>query len=405
MAPRHAVAWDFESIGDVAQVSSGGTPNRNQPTYWGGTIPWVTTSAIDFGTITKTDEFITEDGLQNSSAKVFPKGTLLMAMYGQGATRGKVAILGIDAATNQACASIIPGNRLEAKFLFYYLQSQYERIRNTGHGGNQTNLSGQLIKEFPVPVPSLAEQNKLVGIFECWDRTIELIQRLIAEKQLGRMALMQQLLFGKRRFPGFSGEWTKVRIGEVLTEIKRPVKWDDDHKFRLISVRRRSGGLFMRGDLQGNQIKTKKMNLAKTGDFLISKMQVVHGALGLVTHEFDGMHVSDSYISLRARKPEQFDIRFFDWLSRMPWMYHQAYLSSCGVHIEKMTFDVRDFLNREVRIPPSREEQEYIVRILDLASEEIKYLEGELDALALQKKGLMQQLLTGKRRVNVSVAA
>ena len=99
-------SWEVGKIGDVAKTQSGGTPARDKAQYWeDGTIPWVKTGEIDYCVIHKTDEHITADGLADSAAKLFPKGTLLMAMYGQGVTRGRVAILGIDATTNQACAA------------------------------------------------------------------------------------------------------------------------------------------------------------------------------------------------------------------------------------------------------------------------------------------------------------
>ena len=99
-------AWSNSKIDDIAVVTSGGTPSRSNLTFWDGNIPWVTTSLVDFNIIQSAEEFITQKGLDNSSAKLFPKNTILMAMYGQGITRGKVAILGIDATTNQACAAI-----------------------------------------------------------------------------------------------------------------------------------------------------------------------------------------------------------------------------------------------------------------------------------------------------------
>ena len=102
--------WQCAQIGKIAKVGSGGTPSRNKPGYWGGHIPWVTTGEIAFKEITMTGQKITEAGLNGSSARLFPRGTILMAMYGQGKTRGQVAKLGIEASTNQACAAIIFDN-------------------------------------------------------------------------------------------------------------------------------------------------------------------------------------------------------------------------------------------------------------------------------------------------------
>lgn len=121
--------WTKTTIGKIASVSTGGTPSRKIADYWGGEIPWVTTSLVDFNTITETEECITQLGVANSSAKVFPKGTLLMAMFGQGVTRGKVAMLGIDAAFNQACVAIVPRSDVPSRFLYHNLAARYDEIR------------------------------------------------------------------------------------------------------------------------------------------------------------------------------------------------------------------------------------------------------------------------------------
>ena len=113
--------WKRTTIGNVSKVTSGGTPSRSVPEYWNGEIPWVTTGLINFNVITKAVEYITKEGLANSSAKMFPPKTLLVALYGDGVTRGKVAMLGIDAATNQACAAILPSNNVLPEYAFYYI--------------------------------------------------------------------------------------------------------------------------------------------------------------------------------------------------------------------------------------------------------------------------------------------
>ncbi|OAI28877.1 restriction endonuclease subunit S [Methylomonas koyamae] len=169
-------SWSVNSIGNFCDVKSGGTPSRNENTYWeNGKIPWVKTGEIDYCIITETEEHITESGLKNSSAMLFPKGTLLMAMYGQGITRGKVAFLGIEAATNQACAAIFPKTEIEIEilFLYYYFEWQYQRIRNLSHGANQKNLSATIIKSFEIAYPQVAEQNEIAAIFKSIDRKIQ----------------------------------------------------------------------------------------------------------------------------------------------------------------------------------------------------------------------------------------
>jgi len=193
---------------------------------------------------------------------------------------------------------------------------------------------------------------------------------------------MQQLLTGKTRFKEFKGKERKeYRLGDLLKEVKRPLEFDDDAEYDLISVRRRSGGLFLREKLSGHQIKTKDMSVVRTGDFLISKMQVLHGASGLTTEQFDGKNISGSYIALVAKDPDRLSIQFFDYLSRTPYMYHIAYISSYGVHIEKMTFNLKLYLKSRIRIPSTIEEQERICSAIDVVEREITPLTTSLEAL------------------------
>jgi type I restriction enzyme M protein len=163
--------WEMVELGEVCEIKSGGTPNRDTKEFWeNGTIPWVKTGEINYGIIEDAEEKITELGMQNSSAKLIPKNTILMAMYGQGITRGRVAILGIDATINQACAAFIIRNKnsLNTKYLFYTLQNMYQqiRLRSDGHGGNQSNLSAAIIKEFLIPLPQIEEQQAIVKAIE-----------------------------------------------------------------------------------------------------------------------------------------------------------------------------------------------------------------------------------------------
>lgn len=156
-------SWDVTPLGKHCRIGSGGTPAREIAAYWNGTIPWVKTGEINYRPITETEEHITEKGLENSSAKIIEKGTVLMAMYGQGVTRGKVAILGINAATNQACAALIPDQTLDPEFLYAYCMFAYERIREFGHGANQKNLSADILKQMLIPVPPRLDEQREIG--------------------------------------------------------------------------------------------------------------------------------------------------------------------------------------------------------------------------------------------------
>ena len=165
-------SWEVKKVGEIADLKSGGTPSRKNPEFWdNGSIPWVKTGEVDYCTITDTEEKITEAGLEQSSAKLFPAGTLIMAMYGQGITRGKVAILGIEASTNQACVAFFPNKEIDSKYLYFYFEYSYDEIRNFAHGANQKNLSAEIIKTYPVIYPKdKGEQREIAGVLEELDR-------------------------------------------------------------------------------------------------------------------------------------------------------------------------------------------------------------------------------------------
>lgn len=197
--PMH---WSFLKLGSVAQVTSGGTPSRKKASFWeNGTIPWITTGEVNFNCITNSSQKITDEGLKNSAAKMFPPDTILMAMYGQGQTRGRVAMLGIEASTNQACAAIICSKKLNPHFCYHYLSSQYEKIRAIGNEGSQKNLNGQIIKDILIPCPNLEEQEQIALVLSTVDEKITLLAKQKSETQQLKKGLMQKLLTGEWRVP------------------------------------------------------------------------------------------------------------------------------------------------------------------------------------------------------------
>ncbi|GAA4733670.1 restriction endonuclease subunit S [Flavisolibacter ginsenosidimutans] len=196
-------SWEVVKLGKLADVTSGGTPSRTESKYWnGGTIPWVKTGEVDYCVINEAEEHITELGLKNSSAKLYPKGTLLMAMYGQGITRGKVALLGIDATINQACAAIIPRNEQEilSEYLYYFFEFHYDFIRSLGHGANQKNLSGTLIKGIEIAYSkTIADQEFIVSTLKCFDERISIHKKKKQTLTDLFKTLLHELMTGQRR--------------------------------------------------------------------------------------------------------------------------------------------------------------------------------------------------------------
>ena len=191
---QDAGAWRASTLEDIAEIASGGTPNRSKPEYWNGDIPWVSTSLIDFNRITQVQECITRRGLDNSSAKIFPRETILMAMYGQGKTRGKVAVLGIDAAINQACAAISVNDGISSGFVFQNLAGRYDEIRGLSNQGGQENLSATLIKKIPLSCPQMEEeQQEIADCLSSLDALIAAQADKLDALKTHKKGLMQQL--------------------------------------------------------------------------------------------------------------------------------------------------------------------------------------------------------------------
>ena len=159
-------------IGEKFEVSSGSTPSRDNKLYWdSGTINWVKTTEVINREITETEEKITKFALENTSLKLFPVNTILIAMYGQGQTRGRSAILKVESTSNQACGAIFPNKIDNPVFIWNQLMLRYSELRELGRGGNQPNLNGQLIKNFELIFPPLSLQNEFADFVAQVDKS------------------------------------------------------------------------------------------------------------------------------------------------------------------------------------------------------------------------------------------
>jgi type I restriction enzyme S subunit len=165
---RHTVSRPSQSrvalLGDVCKTTSGGTPSRANPTYFEGDIPWVKSGELPDGPVSEIQERISKDALKNSSAKLFPAGTLLIALYG--ATVGKLGVLTKAAATNQAVCAIFPSSDLEQKYLFWFLRFKRRALIESAIGGAQPNISQGILRNLEVPLPEIAEQQQAVAEIE-----------------------------------------------------------------------------------------------------------------------------------------------------------------------------------------------------------------------------------------------
>jgi len=214
-------SWSLVPLNKLATIKSGGTPSRGNSSYWGGKIPWVKISDIKSLNVLETDEYITDLGLKNSSARIFPKGTILFTIF---ASIGKVAVLGIDAATNQAIAGITPTGEIDRGFLTYSLLNLSNKIQESGKGVAQNNINLTILKETLISLPPLHEQQRIVArldaIFGHLDVLREKLDRIPELLINFRQQVLTQAVTGdltrEWREGKDLGEWEETTFGEVM---------------------------------------------------------------------------------------------------------------------------------------------------------------------------------------------
>ena len=330
-------------------------------------------------------------------------GDIVFAGSGETAEEiGKcIAYVGNEEAYAGGDVVILSNHGQDALYLGYALNAE-DAIRQKmrlGQGSSVMHLYKDDVGSIQIPLPPLAEQRKIAEIVRTWDEAIETAEAEHGSlvKQLNGLVQSLALRIPEGKAPN---GWVDWQLGDLVVEVDRRVEWDDDMIYKLVSCARRSGGIFHREDKLGSEIAVKKMQEIRSGDFILSRMQVLHGGWAMVKPDFAGHHVSDMYMILEPRVDRLY-MPYFDWISRTSWMRHLAYLASYGVHIEKMTFVPKLFLKSKVRIPDSIAEQKRIVEILDGFTQKVEISSALLELLRSQKRGLMQKLLTGEVRVAV----
>ena len=220
--------WCWTYLSCVAQWGSGGTPSRKILAYYDGEISWIKTGELNDELIYESEEHISSEAIANSSAKLFPIHTVIIAMYG--ATIGKVGILEIEAATNQACACAVSSTAIDYKYLFYYAKSQKEAFIKKGKGGAQPNISQEIIKTHEIPLPPLPEQHRIVNciesLFAKLDEAKEKAQAVVDGFELRKSAILHKAFTGdlteqwrKEHGEGLDG-WKNTTLSEIVSGFK-----------------------------------------------------------------------------------------------------------------------------------------------------------------------------------------
>ena len=399
--------WEVKRLGDVCDTSSGGTPPRSVLDFYNGTIKWFTTSELRDCYLCDSAEHISQSALEASSAKIFPSGTLLMAMYG--ATIGRLGMLTNEAATNQACCAIFC-NDCDVEFLFYYLLHNRSRIITLGSGAGQPNISQQIVKDLQLSLPPLPEQRRIAAALGDVDKLIENLKKRVEKKKNLKRGAMQELLTGKRRLKGFTGAWVEKRFDEVfelhrnntcaralMSEIK-----GDVHNLHYGDVLIKYGAVVDCGEeqipfLTDAGAKVAPKDYLEDGDVVIAdtaedetagKVVEVRGVGDRLVAS--GLHT----IFCRPRFP--FAI---GWLGY--WMNSNSYhdqLIALMTGIKVLSLSRSSFKQTKIMYPPLSE-QRAIAAVLSDMDAEIANIEAKLKKMTLLKQGMMQDLLTGKVRL------
>lgn len=371
--------WEVRSLGSLAAISSGGTPRRDRPGYWNGTVPWVTTSQVDLGVITEVQEFITQEGLRHSAAKLMPQGTLVLALYGQGKTRGKVAVLGIEAATNQACATISIPSPVLRGFAYHNLSRRYHEIRSLSNSGSQENLSGAIIRSILLAIPSESEQRAIAEALGDVDALIRSLDQLIAKKRDLKQAAMQQLLTGRQRLPGFAGVWRTLTFSQVATRLNLKafqVTASEYSPFGLVPIVDQGST-----PIAGFTDRMEKCFRPPEGGV------VVFGDHTCITKfvDFDFAVGAEGVQVIAAR--EHHRTRF------LAYLLEEKPVPSTGYNRH-----FKFLLEMQFGMPPL-DEQRAIAEVLSDLDAELTALEARRDKTHALKQGMMQALLTGRIRL------
>ena len=381
--------WESKILGDVATISSGGTPSRDNPFYWNGNIPWITTSLINFNNINNSNEFLTDEGLKNSSAKIFPKDTILMAMYGQGITRGKVSILNIDAATNQACAAIMLHGASNKDFIFFDLQKKYDYIRDLSNEGGQKNLSAGIIKNIQITKPSLKEQTKIASFLSSVDEKIAQLSRKHELLQQYKQGMMQQLFSQKLRFKDDKGEdfpeWEKLNASEIFENYSNK---NHDRNLTILAATQDKGIIpreQIEIDIKTSDASIKSYKKIEIGNFVIS-LRSFQG--GIEYSNYSGI-CSPAYTVLKSIKP--INDEFYKNYLKTHDFIQKLNATVIGIRDGKQ-ISYQAFSDLILDYPPSLKEQAKIANFLTAIDNKIEAVAKQLEQARVWKQGLLQQM-------------
>lgn len=381
--------WDVKRVKDLGSVITGSTPPTADVSNYGSEYMFVSPADLSDNQkyVLSTEKMLSTKGYAIS--RKMPKGTILYTCIGS--TIGKIGIASRELTSNQQINAVICNDKTE--YLYYALLFTTGRIKMLAGEQAVPIINKSEFENIKLSVPPLAEQRKIAEILGAWDEAIEKQSRLIEKLELRKRALMQRLLTGRTRLPGFTTPWQKVKLGEIFKE-RNETKCEH---LPLLSITADRGVILQsESDKKdtSNDDKSKYKRICPN-DIGYNTMRMWQGRSALSAME--GI-VSPAYTIVTPKV--EVDPLFISELIKQPRVVYDFWTHSQGLVGDTLNCKFHDFSQVKVAIP-SHPEQKAIAKVLTAADNEIATHRKKLDALRLQKRGLMQQLLTGKTRVKI----
>lgn len=402
--------WDIKYLNDFGDVISGGTPSTTISEYWDGDIAWCTPSDItstDGKYIFKTERCITEKGLKNSAATVLPTNSILLCTR---ATIGELKLSGIPMATNQGFKNLHSNGSGSVDYLFYLLQTKKKDMIELAIGSTFLEISKKALCSIPLQTPPIAEQEYIAEALSDVDSMISSLEKLIIKKKAIKQGAMQELLTGKKRLPGFTGEWKEHILGDLCYLITKQTGFDYTNEIKPSLVYINSNGtlpFIQNKDFCGKiiniqtdyyipydvAIKYPRILLDET--CLLISLSGRIGNVGLY-EKSNGLSFIGGAVGICRFNDE----KNAEWcMLYLQSSSGQKQIFECQKSGAQHNLTVEDVRKLVVKLPATLEEQTAIASILSDMDSEIEALKQKLDKTRQIKQGMMQQLLTGKIRL------
>ncbi|ERJ39036.1 Type I restriction-modification system, specificity subunit S [Burkholderia sp. AU4i] len=396
--------WDVEPLSAYSETSSGTTPARAaaERYFHGGTIPWVKTLDLNNSVLDETDECVTETALRETSLRLYPAGSVLVAMYGGFAQIGRTGLLPFPATINQALTAICPNRRkLDSKYLLYFLNYHVDYWKAVASSSRKDpNITGNDVRNFLIALPSTEEQRLIATALSDVDALLDGLTGLIAKKCDLKQATMQRLLTGQTRLPGFSEEWEVKRLGE-MADIRSggtpstgdAAAWDGEIQWCTpTDITSLAGKKYLRETsrrITDHGLKSSSAELIPAQSVLMTSRATI-GECAI-----NAVPVTTNQGFKNFIPSNEVDVEFLYYLLQTQ---KQGFVSLCGgsTFLEIGKGQLREY---EVLSPKSKAEQTAIATVLSDMDAELAALDTRLIKTRVLKQAMMQELLTGKTRL------